>query len=237
MTVGGQTRRLGEPFFVLGHAKPHRAGGHLPAARGPARPLPAARQGRLPRPRAGAANPRTHHRRPRSRRPGRCLTAQDVLSAQRIAREVPVPRHVVDFVLDLIRKSRPRTPEAPAFVSDFVEWGPGPRAGQALLLTAKVRALLQGRYHVTDRRRGGDGRPGPAPPPRPHLQRRERGRRRRRPDRPPPRRRPCQANRQRLLTPSNLGARRDDADHQTSPRIRQRAAIDHDAPRRHPPRA
>ena len=57
---------------------------------------------------------------------------------------------MVDFVLDIVRMSRPNEDEATAFVREMVEWGPGPRAAQCLVMAAKVRALLHGRYHVTD---------------------------------------------------------------------------------------
>ena len=62
---------------------------------------------------------------------------------------MPVPEHVMDFVLDLVRRCRPGGDERFPWVADLVEWGPGPRAGQQLVLGAKVRALLRGRYHVT----------------------------------------------------------------------------------------
>ena len=45
---------------------------------------------------------------------------------------------------------RPANPDAPAWVKDLIEWGAGPRACQNLVLTAKVRAVLRGRFHVTD---------------------------------------------------------------------------------------
>src|SRR5262249_8357669 len=57
--------------------------------------------------------------------------------------------HVMDFVLDLVRYTRPKTDEAPDFVKDLVDWGAGPRACQNLVLGGKVRAVLQGRFHVT----------------------------------------------------------------------------------------
>ena len=148
VTVGGQTRRLGEPFFVLATQNPIEQEGTYP--------LPEAQRDRFllhvkvdypDREQERSILQRTTGGPVEVPRP--VLTADDVIAAQRIAREVPVPKHVVDFVLDLVRKSRPGTAEAPKFVGDFVEWGPGPRAGQALLLTSKVRALLQGRFHVT----------------------------------------------------------------------------------------
>jgi MoxR-like ATPase len=55
----------------------------------------------------------------------------------------------MDFVLDVVRVSRPNEPDAPAFVKELISWGGGPRACQNLVLAGKVRAVLQGRFHVT----------------------------------------------------------------------------------------
>jgi len=51
--------------------------------------------------------------------------------------------------LDLVRMARPKEESAPSWVKDLIDWGPGPRACQQLVLGSKVRALLRGRYHVT----------------------------------------------------------------------------------------
>jgi MoxR-like ATPase len=77
------------------------------------------------------------------------LTGEDILRLQEIVRRVPVADHVVQYARDLARASRPGTPEAPAFVSELVQWGAGPRAGIYLILAAKARAILHGRYHAT----------------------------------------------------------------------------------------
>jgi MoxR-like ATPase len=55
----------------------------------------------------------------------------------------------MDFVLDLVRSTRPDDPQASAFVKEMLSWGAGPRASQMLVLGGKVRALLRGRTHVT----------------------------------------------------------------------------------------
>ena len=55
----------------------------------------------------------------------------------------------MDFVLDLVRYTRPNEKDAPAFIKELIAWGAGPRACQNLILTGKVRAVLQGRFHVT----------------------------------------------------------------------------------------
>ena len=77
------------------------------------------------------------------------IDGKTIIQCQETVRRVPVPEHVYDFVLDLVRMSRPNEETAPKWVKDLVEWGPGPRACQQLVLGSKVRALLRGRYHVT----------------------------------------------------------------------------------------
>jgi MoxR-like ATPase len=77
------------------------------------------------------------------------LSGRDILRLQGIVRRVPVADHVVDFARDLARASRPNTDEAPDFVKEMVAWGAGPRAGIYLVLGAKARAILHGRYHAT----------------------------------------------------------------------------------------
>ncbi len=76
------------------------------------------------------------------------LTGEDILRLQRIVRKVPIAEHVVDYAVSLVRASRPAE-EAPSFINDWVSWGAGPRASQYLVLAAKSRAIMQGRYHVT----------------------------------------------------------------------------------------
>ena len=71
-----------------------------------------------------------------------------IMACQAIVRKVPVPDHVIEFVLDVVRRCRPREADAMPFIKEWVEWGPGPRACQMLVLAGKVRALLKGRTHV-----------------------------------------------------------------------------------------
>ena len=56
--------------------------------------------------------------------------------------------NVKTYVLDLVRGLRPEDPQCPDELGRLIEWGPGPRAGQQLVLAAKARALLQGQTHV-----------------------------------------------------------------------------------------
>ncbi|MGP9791387.1 AAA family ATPase [Roseinatronobacter sp. NSM] len=73
------------------------------------------------------------------------FSAAELLDAQALLRRMPVGAGVVDAILDLVRACRPDEPEAHDAVRDCVSWGPGPRAAQALMLTVRARALLDGR--------------------------------------------------------------------------------------------
>jgi MoxR-like ATPase len=73
------------------------------------------------------------------------LSPEDVLSIQRLVRRMPVGEKVVDAILKMVRAGRPEL-TAIKDVKDGLAWGPGPRAGQALMLATRARALIQGRF-------------------------------------------------------------------------------------------
>ena len=73
------------------------------------------------------------------------FTAAELLEAQTTLRRMPVGDAVVEHILDLVRACRPGDPDAPESVRRNVSWGPGPRAAQALMMTTRARALLDGR--------------------------------------------------------------------------------------------
>jgi MoxR-like ATPase len=77
------------------------------------------------------------------------LTGEDILRLQRIVRRVPAAEHVFQYARDLARATRPGDPTAPAFIKELVQWGAGPRASIYMMLAAKARAILYGRYHAT----------------------------------------------------------------------------------------
>lgn len=77
------------------------------------------------------------------------LSGEDILRLQQVVRRVPVADHVIDYARDMARFSRPDNPDAPGIVKEMVAWGAGPRAGIYLILAAKARAVLKGRYHAT----------------------------------------------------------------------------------------
>lgn len=74
------------------------------------------------------------------------LSPEEIRSLQDLVLRVPVADHVVRAAVELVRKTRPNEPGAPEVVREFVQWGAGPRASQYLVLAAKARAVLQGRW-------------------------------------------------------------------------------------------
>jgi MoxR-like ATPase len=77
------------------------------------------------------------------------LSPEQILALQELVRRVPVPDHVVRYAVELVRQTRPKEPGAPEVVRKHVNWGAGPRASQYLVVAAKARAVLQGRYAAT----------------------------------------------------------------------------------------
>jgi len=72
------------------------------------------------------------------------MTPKQLMDMQALVRSMPIGNTVVDCILSLVRNARPDQSEFD-FIKDTVVWGPGPRAGQALMLAARARALLDGR--------------------------------------------------------------------------------------------
>ncbi len=75
------------------------------------------------------------------------IGGKEIQYLQQLVREVEISDQLVAYVSSLVRATRP-DPDALPYVKDWVQWGAGPRAGQALILTAKARALLHGRFAV-----------------------------------------------------------------------------------------
>jgi MoxR-like ATPase len=74
------------------------------------------------------------------------LSGEQIISFQQAVRSLPVSDHVLKYAVNLVRKSRPNTDEASKEIKQWVAWGAGPRASQYLILSAKARAALDGRY-------------------------------------------------------------------------------------------
>jgi MoxR-like ATPase len=148
LTVGGQTYPLPNPFLVLATQNPIEHEGTYP--------LPEAQLDRFmlkirvdypTREQEIAITKRgsTAY----SYETGQILTVEELLAMQDLVRKTPVGDHVYEFAVDLVRRTRPAKEKNNGFVSEMVTWGAGPRASICLLLAAKARALLQGRYHAT----------------------------------------------------------------------------------------
>lgn len=144
VTVAGQNRPLASPFHVLATQNPIEQEGTYP--------LPEAQLDRflvqidVPYPdrdterdillaTTGASEATAHE----------VFTAQELVEAQNLLRRMPVGESVMETILDLVRAFRPEDETAPETVRENVAWGPGPRAAQALMLTVRARAMLQGR--------------------------------------------------------------------------------------------
>ncbi len=76
------------------------------------------------------------------------ISGEDIVRLQQLVREISISDALITFVSDIIRATRPET-TTDSYVKDWVDWGAGPRAGQAMILTAKANALLEGRLAVT----------------------------------------------------------------------------------------
>ena len=143
VTIAGQHRPLGRPFHVLATQNPIEQEGTYP--------LPEAQLDRflvqvdvdypdraterdILIATTGAEEAQVHQ----------VFTAGQLLAAQAVLRRMPVGDQVVEMILDLVRACRPQEAEGAA-LADVLSWGPGPRAAQALMLTVRARALLDGR--------------------------------------------------------------------------------------------
>ena len=147
VTVAGVQRRLIEPFFVLATQNPIEMEGTYP--------LPEAQLDRflykllVSTPSleelSAIVDRTTGAETPTARA---VLTAAEVLEMQRLAREVPIAGHVKEFALKIMLATHPESERAPETTNRFVRYGSSPRGAQAIILAAKIRALLQGRFNV-----------------------------------------------------------------------------------------
>ncbi|MFD2581230.1 AAA family ATPase [Pedobacter vanadiisoli] len=146
VTYGGQTYPLDRPFFILATQNPIEQAGTYP--------LPEAQLDRfllyikIGYPTA-AEEAQILSSTTGSKKAviNPIIGAEEIKELQAITREVSISTDLVTYVSELIRATRPDTTTV-NFVKEWVRWGAGPRAGQALILTAKARALFKGRYAV-----------------------------------------------------------------------------------------
>ncbi len=74
------------------------------------------------------------------------FTGEELLRYQELVRKVPVSDEVIEFTVNKVSLTRPSNPLAPKYIKDYINWGAGPRASQYLILAAKARAVLDGRF-------------------------------------------------------------------------------------------
>ena len=145
VTVLGRTYQLDAPFFVLATQNPIEQEGTYPL---PEAQLDrfmflidvdyptAAEEKRIARETTGA-----------DKEPLKALlTGEEVLKYQSLVRRVPVPDHIYDYAVEIVRRTRPDGEDAPEWIKEYVGWGAGPRAVQYLILGCKARAALRGTY-------------------------------------------------------------------------------------------
>jgi MoxR-like ATPase len=146
VTYGGQTYPLDKPFFILATQNPIEQAGTYP--------LPEAQLDRFlllvkigyptEQEEIEVLNRTTGSKKADVKA---VITAEEILQAQALVRQVTISEDLVKYVSKFIRATRPDTTTVP-YIKEWVRWGAGPRAGQALILTAKARALVKGRYSV-----------------------------------------------------------------------------------------
>ncbi len=144
VTYAGQTYTLPSPFFVLATQNPLEQEGTYP--------LPEAQLDRFLLQVDVTYPDEAAERRmlfsttgTDERRVQPVLTSDEVMAIQRLVRHIPVGDKVANAILNVVRSARPQTAEAAPRINELVAWGPGPRASQALMLTVRARALLDGR--------------------------------------------------------------------------------------------
>lgn len=146
VTYGGQTYPLDRPFFILATQNPIEQAGTYPL---PEAQLDrfllyikigyptAAEETRILSSTTGTVKNKVQA----------VIGAVEIKQLQALTREVSISDDLITYVADLIRATRPESSSV-SYVKEWVRWGAGPRAGQALILTAKARALIHGRYAV-----------------------------------------------------------------------------------------
>ncbi len=146
VTAAGETHTLSEPFFVLATQNPIEQEGTYP--------LPEAQLDRFMfnlwleypsfKEEIDIVKSTTSPYTPELRR---VLGAEEIIAFQDLIRRVPVSDSLVEFAVQLVARTRPKDARSPQFIKDWLTWGAGPRASQYLILGAKTRAILSGRYN------------------------------------------------------------------------------------------
>lgn len=147
VTYSGKTYALDRPFFILATQNPIEQSGTFP--------LPEAQQDRfllyikIGYPTAAEENHILKNTTgSKKEKVQKILNGGEIIRLQELVREIPISDELIDYVSTIVRATRPETTTLD-YVKEWVGWGAGPRAGQAMILTAKARALQQGRLSVT----------------------------------------------------------------------------------------
>jgi len=147
VTYAGTTYALEKPFFILATQNPIEQSGTFP--------LPEAQQDRfllyIKIDYPTASNETAILKATTSSQKAAInavITGKDIKRLQELVREIPISDALIEYVSSMVRATRPATTTID-FVKQWVSWGAGPRAGQAMILTAKANALQQGRTAVT----------------------------------------------------------------------------------------
>jgi MoxR-like ATPase len=145
VTVAGTNHQLQEPFFVLATQNPIEQEGTYP--------LPEAQLDRFMfliqmdyptrNEEIAIAKNTTIGSLPKLKK---IISGKKLKEFQQLVERVPVPDHVHELAVDLVRRTRPNSDESPAWLKKLVQWGAGPRAIQYLVKGAKARAVLEGNY-------------------------------------------------------------------------------------------
>lgn len=145
VTTAGKRYELGNPFFVLATQNPIEQEGTYP--------LPEAQLDRFMfnivlnypsyQDEVNVVKATTNDQKIQ---PKKILSKQDIIAYQHLIRRMPIADNVLEYAVKLATSTRPNTSQAPAIVNDFVAWGAGPRASQALVLAAKAHAAIQGKF-------------------------------------------------------------------------------------------
>lgn len=148
VTVAGELHPLAKPFYVLATQNPIELEGTYP--------LPEAQLDRFmfnimidylnEEDELKVATTTTSMAAPE---PEQAFTGEDMINFSRLVRMVPIAESVARYAVRLSQYSRPDSENAPDFIKNWVSWGAGTRATQNLILGAKARAVLQGRFHVS----------------------------------------------------------------------------------------
>src|SRR5208283_3141228 len=148
VTAGGEIRKLAEPFFVLATQNPIDQEGTYP--------LPEAQLDRFffklivgyP---DSAELTEVLTRTTEGGQPdiARILVKEQIIELQKLVRQVPVAGHVKDYAVRLVLATHPKSETAAPISNQYLRFGSSPRGGQTLMLGAKVRALIQGRFNVS----------------------------------------------------------------------------------------